>query len=125
MDTTNDRERSATPPIPDAGSDGGPGGEFLAALERATCPLIAAHVTPDTDAIGSVLGLAEALRQHGQRPVAVFTPATVATKLQFLFEMAPQVACRDDWQAVVGRDAVIVLDTASEARIRMQPPLTA
>jgi phosphoesterase RecJ-like protein len=105
---------------PDPGCE--PTAEFLASLERVRRPLIAAHVTPDADAIGAALALAEVLRVHGRAPTVVLAPGTVATKLRFIFDLAPAVICRDEWQPAESHDALIALDTASAERLRMQPP---
>lgn len=97
--------------------------EFLAALRRARRPFLVAHVTPDADAIGSALGLATAMREQGIEAVAGLPEGCVAEKLQFMLALAPQTPIRTTWTPEGPHDAVIVLDTAGEKRINIQPAI--
>ncbi len=99
-----------------------PSEEFLQALRQARRPFVVAHVTPDADAVGAVLALSEGLRRIGSSPTAGLTPGRTAAKLRFMFELAPAVPLAETWTAA-DHDAVIVLDTAGEKRIQIEPKL--
>lgn len=94
--------------------------EFLHALMSVRCPFLAAHVTPDADAVGSVLALADGLRRRGAAPTAGLTPKRTAARLGFMFELAADVPVAETWEGG-GHDAIIVLDTAGEKRIQIEP----
>jgi len=99
-----------------------PSDDLLYALRQARRPLVVAHVTPDADAVGAVLALAEGLRRIGCSPTAGLAPARTAAKLRFMFELAAEVPLADTWTDA-DHDAVIVLDTAGEKRIQIEPKL--
>jgi phosphoesterase RecJ-like protein len=93
----------------------------LDALRRVQRPFLVAHVTPDADALGAVLALAGTLRGQGVNAVAGLTKKRVAKKLRFMFKLAPDVPLADTWKPGGDPDAIIVLDTASEKRIDIDP----
>lgn len=82
------------------------------AVEQARSILLVAHISPDGDAIGSLLGLALALRERGKQ----VTPAVdggVPEHLRFVpgADMVKPKVRRSRW------DAMIALDASDEARI--------
>ncbi len=83
-------------------------------------PLLVAHVTPDSDAIGSALGLATAMRERGIDATVGLPAVTVAKKLEFLLELAPDTPRVDAWSTDAGFDGVIILDTAASRRVNLE-----
>ncbi len=102
-------------------AEGRPTAAFLAALRQLSRPFVVAHVTPDADALGASLGLGSAFREHGVDAVVGLPTRHVAKKLRFMFELAPDVPRVNAWKHEDGYDAIIVLDTAVEKRIDMEP----
>jgi phosphoesterase RecJ-like protein len=98
-----------------------PSSEFITAFGEIARPFIVAHVTPDGDAIGGILGLTASLREQGIEATAGLPTASIAMKLRFMLEMAPEIVCVDHWDPGQPYDSLIVLDTASEKRINIQP----
>lgn len=84
-------------------------------------PLLVAHVTPDSDAIGSALGLATALRHQGVDATVGLPANTVAKKLDFLLELAPDTPRVDGWSTDARYDGVVLLDTAAARRTNLDP----
>lgn len=86
---------------------------LLAAAEE-VC--LACHVTPDGDALGSMLGLAQALRARGQRTTASFgdDPFAVSPSLRFLagLEMLSEPA-----EFPAAPDVMVTFDVASMERL--------
>ena len=84
---------------------------LLDQIERATTILLITHVSPDSDAVGSLLGLAHALRSRGK----VVTPAC-SDALRDRFNILPgdtDVVTR----ATGPFDLAIALDCGDEARM--------
>lgn len=79
------------------------------------------HVTPDADCIGSMFGLAMALRQQGIDAHVGLPTGCVSGKITFMLELAASVPQVGAWQPDGPFDALIVVDTASEKRINIQP----
>ncbi len=100
-----------------------PSSDLLDALSRVHCPFIVAHVTPDADAVGAMLGLAAAFREHGVAPVVGLPGASLPAKLQFMAGLVPETSIVPEWKADSKYDAAIVLDTASEKRVNIHPPI--
>lgn len=100
-----------------------PPNELLNALQTVRRPIIAAHVTPDADAIGAMLALATTAREHGIQATAGLPGSTLATKLRFMLELAPRTPLADEWRADGAYDAIIALDSAGEKRINIRPPI--
>jgi phosphoesterase RecJ-like protein len=98
-----------------------PGPEFLDALQAVRRPLLLCHVTPDADAIGSALGLAMALRERGTDATLGLPDGCVAQKLEFMLDLAPDTPRAASWSENNPHDAVIVVDTAGEKRINIEP----
>ncbi len=76
---------------------------------------LVAHQRPDGDALGSMIGLAEALRRQ-QRPAVLVNPLPFPDNLRFL--VAPDLIVHheaDDWWREY--DAVGVLDCGEESRL--------
>ncbi|MPM60787.1 Bifunctional oligoribonuclease and PAP phosphatase NrnA [bioreactor metagenome] len=90
--------------------------ETLARLLAAERPLLAAHLKPDGDAIGSTLGLAEFLRSCGKTPT-VLLPDGIP-ELYRLRAAEFQTAAPSDWAAF---DLAVLLDTAIAARAGFGP----
>ncbi len=105
----------------DPGGSQLPSAEFLQAFQRIRKPFLVAHVTPDADAIGSALGLATAMRENGIEAVVGLPTGCVAKRLDFMMAQATDTPKRPTWEPEAGYDAVIVLDTASEKRINIEP----
>lgn len=91
-----------------------------AAADRATV-VLSGHVTPDADALGSTLALAEALRRCGARVLATFPgPFTLPASLAWL----PGAAAMVPAEEVPGSpDVFVSLDAASPARLGELAPL--
>ncbi len=100
-----------------------PSREFLDALRHVRRPLVLGHVTPDADAIGAALGLAAAMRERNCSATIGLPAGCVAKKLQFMLDLAPDTPRAETWRPEDGADAVIVLDTASEKRINIEPAI--
>ncbi|MBK8271310.1 MAG: DHH family phosphoesterase [Planctomycetes bacterium] len=100
-----------------------PSQEFLQAFRKIQRPFIVAHVTPDADAIGSALGLATAMRDAGIQATIGLPAGCVAKRLQFMIDLAPDTPRETEWRATGGFDAIVVLDTASEKRINIEPKI--
>ena len=95
--------------------------EIIAAIARARSPVVIAHVVPDADALGSMLGLSRALNGRGTQVDASLPVASISQRLAFLVEWAGvRAAAKDDFAAA---DAFIVLDTARKDRCNVGPEL--
>lgn len=81
--------------------------ELAAALQRASRLLLVAHLSPDGDSLGSLLGLAHALRQLN-KSVDVFVPDGVPAKYQFL--PGSETVVRSADQLVAAPSTIVVLD---------------
>ncbi len=101
--------------------DGLPPEDFVLALREAKRPFIVAHVTPDCDAIGAILGLTTAFRANGVDATAGLPTSSIAQKLQFMLELAVGIPFADRWDPDGPFDALIVLDTANQKRINIKP----
>jgi phosphoesterase RecJ-like protein len=95
--------------------------EILAALRNLHRPVIAAHVTPDADCLGAALGLATALHENRIEASLALPTDCVAKRLEFMLALAPQVRRVAVLNGDHPFDGLIVVDTASEKRINMQP----
>lgn len=100
-----------------------PDSAFVYAFRRVKRPLVIAHVTPDADAIGSALGLATALQARGNDATFGLPDGCVAPRLSFMLDLAPDTPRVPHWDPNGSHDAVIVLDTAGEKRINIQPQI--
>ncbi len=98
-----------------------PGKPFVEELRRVRRPFLVGHVTPDADCLGSVFGLALALKEHGAEPLVGLPADCVAKKLAFMLELAPGVQHVAGWSPEGPCDAVLVLDTAAAKRINISP----
>lgn len=77
-------------------------------------PVLIAHVVPDADALGSMFGLARALRARGVEAAVSLPEGAMARRLAFLFAMAEaRVATPEDFAAA---DGFVVMDTAKKDR---------
>lgn len=104
-------------------SDQGPHvpGEVIDAVRAFQRPVMIAHVVPDADALGSILGLARALRSERCSPMASLPDGSVSSRLSFLVDGAGVPAATvDDFAAA---DGFIVLDTAKKDRCNVGPVL--
>jgi phosphoesterase RecJ-like protein len=93
-----------------------PPAELIDALQAAARPVVVGHVTPDVDAIGSMLGLARALPSGEARVALPGIP--VSQKLRFMLELAgdPDLA---DAQRIADADIIAVVDTAGTNRVHV------
>jgi len=90
--------------------------DVIEALDAARRPVIAGHINPDVDAMGSMLALATAL----PAAAAIALPQThVGRRVAFLRGLAGSVAVADQ-TAQAQADAIIVLDTATPRRINLE-----
>ncbi|HVP09659.1 MAG TPA: bifunctional oligoribonuclease/PAP phosphatase NrnA [Phycisphaerae bacterium] len=121
--TTANQKKTPGSPTSDIEYNGEPPAEFVETLRDVRRPLIVAHVTPDADAVGGMLGMATAMREHGIEAVVGLPTATLASKLRFMVDLVPQTPLAEQWSADGRYDSAIVLDTASEKRINIRPPL--
>lgn len=90
--------------------------ELIEALQNAQRPLIVGHVTPDADAIGSMLGLARLLPE-GRTAIAL-DRAKTAQKLRFMVDMAGIPSA--DAARIASADLVAVVDTAGSNRVNVE-----
>jgi len=81
------------------------------AIEQAQSILVVTHLNPDGDAIGSLLGLVNALREHGKKVDAAVDEG-VPDFLEFLHgsETVRDVLASGDW------DVMVSVDSSDEAR---------
>jgi len=89
--------------------------ELIDALKNVRRPLLAGHVTPDADCIGSCAGLARTLNDRGCQARVALPGGAVAKKLCFLLDLAGRDLFTEG--RAEGHDALIVLDTAGPKRI--------
>jgi phosphoesterase RecJ-like protein len=80
-------------------------------VQAARQPLLIAHVAPDGDAVGSMLGLAWAFREKGRRPTLACADP-VPESLRFL-PGADEITA----QAIGAEDAVIAIDCSDKQRL--------
>ncbi|MEP0844278.1 MAG: bifunctional oligoribonuclease/PAP phosphatase NrnA [Phycisphaerae bacterium] len=90
--------------------------ELIDALNAARRPLIVGHVTPDADAVGSMLALARAL-PSGAAAVALDRSKT-AQKLRFMIDLAGVPSA--DAARIAEADVVAVVDTAGTNRVNVE-----
>lgn len=98
-----------------------PPDELLAILRIVKHPFVVSHVTPDSDAIGSALGLATVLREHDVDATVGLKPGRIAKRLRFMLELAPDVPLAPSWRPGDPHDCLIVVDAAGEKRIDLKP----
>lgn len=84
-----------------------------AALVASSCPIIAGHVSPDEDSVGSALALAMGLRRLGKEPQVVFKD-DLPSYLSFLPDIATVVKPE---QLDERRDLLVMVDCAAPKRI--------
>lgn len=89
-------------------------GELLSVLRTMRSPIMIAHVVPDADALGSMLGLARALTSDECNPKVSIPDGSLSKKLTFLTQWAqvPLATGTDFTHA----DGFIALDTAKKPR---------
>lgn len=78
-------------------------------------------MTPDADCIGSMFGLAAAMRDTGIDAAVGLPTGCVANKIAFMLELGEGVPRVDAWTAEGPFDSLIVVDTAAEKRVNIQP----
>lgn len=90
--------------------------ELIDTLAAAKRPVVAGHVTPDVDALGSMLALARALPTN---EAAIALPGIpVSGKLRYLLELADNVTLADAAR-ITDADVIVVVDTATTARVNV------
>lgn len=94
----------------------GPPPGLIASLNSSQAPVVAGHITPDVDALGSMLALARAMPSPEARIVLPEPPS--GHKLRFLLHLAGD-PMRADAEQVAHADRVILLDTASPKRVNV------
>ncbi len=94
-----------------------PPAELLDLLRRVQRPLLAGHVAPDADSIGSCAALCVALREQGRDALVALPGGRPANKLRFLVDLAGRDVFGDG--APDGRDALIVFDTTGPKRLNI------
>ena len=95
--------------------------ETIAAIERMRQPVVIAHVVPDADALGAMLGMALAWTQEHCQPKVSLPEGSLSQRLSFLVAWAqPQIASPADFASA---DGFIVLDTAQKDRCNVGPAL--
>lgn len=87
-------------------------GAACSAIDQAQSVLLVTHVSPDGDAVGSMLGLARALHEHGKKVTAVVDEG-VPERLRFLAG-ADIVQSRTPAQRW---DVMVALDASDEMRL--------
>lgn len=90
--------------------------ELIDALAQARAPLVIGHVTPDADAIASMLALARAL--PGGRAAAAVDRHKVAQKLRFMVELGDVPSA--DAARIAAADVVAIVDTAGTNRVNVE-----
>jgi bifunctional oligoribonuclease and PAP phosphatase NrnA len=90
--------------------------ELIAALSNAQRPLIVGHVTPDADAVGSVLALARALPSRAA--AVALDRYRVAQKLRFMMVIGDVPSA--DAARIAEADVVAVVDTAGTNRVHVE-----
>ncbi len=94
-----------------------PPDEIISVLASARRLVVAGHVNPDADALGSMLALARAVPSPGA--AVELGGADVGQKLHFLLELADDVPVADE-QRLADADVIVVLDTANAKRINVR-----
>lgn len=84
-------------------------------------PLLLAHINPDADALGSLLGLSLALRVRGAKPIVPMPAGSISQKLQPIAEIYGRAFEPPEEEEEA--DGIIVLDTARESRANCHPKL--
>lgn len=98
-----------------------PTADFLNQLKSLRRPIMVGHVTPDADCLGSTFGLALALREMGVDARVALPTGCVANKISFMLELAADVPQVPHWDPQGACDGMVVIDTASEKRMNIQP----
>ena len=90
--------------------------EIQARLNQAHRVVVITHIQPDGDAIGSLLGLANALRERG-RPVQAVVDGGVPGFLRFLpgSEIVGAELSSGEW------DVMVSLDSSAQATFATEP----
>lgn len=101
-----------------------PNAEFVSQLKNLKSPLVVGHVTPDADCLGAMFGLTMALRQIGINATAGLPSGCVSNKIGFMLDLAQGVPQAAEWKSDGSFDSLIIVDTAAEKRINIQPPPT-
>lgn len=93
----------------------------LAAIAALRAPIVIAHVVPDADALGSMLGTALAFADAERQPKVSIPDGALSQKLAFLVEWTkPSIATPGDFAAA---DGFIAVDTAKKDRCCVGPAL--
>lgn len=88
---------------------------LIDALNGLQAPAIAGHINPDVDAMAAMLSLARLLPGRGR---IVLPPTHLNKRAIFVRDLAPDVLVSDDMY-MSRADALIVVDTATPARINV------
>ena len=90
--------------------------ELIETLAGAVQPVMVSHVSPDADALGSILALARAVPVS--KAAVAFTKGTINQRLQFMLELARSVPVADP-DRLTRADVVAVCDTAGTNRVNI------
>lgn len=90
--------------------------ELIQTLQTAERPVVAGHVTPDVDAIGSMLALARVV--PSQEAAIALPGIPVSQKLRFMIELAGEVPFAGA-DRIAAADVVAVVDTAGTNRVHV------
>ncbi len=94
---------------------------MVKALTAFQKPVVIAHVVPDADALGSMLGLARAYRARGVASCASIPQGSLSQRLGFLVDRSDvPTASAEDFASA---DGFIVVDTARKSRCNIEPGL--
>lgn len=95
--------------------------EVIEAMNGFRAPIVIAHVVPDADALGSMLGLARAWSGQGATPRVSLPAGSLSQRLGFLVDRAAvPIATVADFAAA---DGFLVVDTARKSRCNVGPDL--
>ena len=92
-----------------------PPDDLLQTLRSASRALVAGHVTPDADSLGSALALTLALRRRGAAAQFILPQRRASRRLAFMLELAGEDAVRHDCPGPYSH--VMIVDTAAPKRI--------
>lgn len=93
----------------------------LDAIRPLKSPVVIAHVVPDADALGSMLGLARAWRQRDVNAKVAIPDRSTSQRLAFLVDWSRVPTATD--ADFASADGFVVLDTAKQSRCNVGPEL--
>lgn len=92
--------------------------DLLSALTDNSALIVAGHVTPDADCVGSMFALAWGIEQATGRPVRCALPeGSLSKKLEFLVGLTPVKLA--SLQHCLDAEVLVVCDTAKQQRVNL------